>query len=122
MSSEEPANPPRRPSGAPEIPEILRETAPPRRPKPRFKLFAGLTPAHMRAISIGLDFSAMVGGGALLGWLTSEAFGSKAWLWAWIGLGFASAGWKFYKDAKALKREVYGPPKPRVGGPSEGDR
>ncbi|MEO0513184.1 MAG: AtpZ/AtpI family protein [Planctomycetota bacterium] len=99
---------PRRPSGAPEIPAELRtpEVVPPKRSGPRFTLLPGVKTSELRAISVGLDFAAMVAAGAILGWLLSEWFDNRAWLWWWIGLGFVSAGWKFYKDVRILSRDL----------------
>lgn len=105
MSGEPPANP-RRPSGAPEIPEVLRDQPPPTPPKRRWSLLPGAKSSEMKAISVGLDFAAMVGGATLIGWGLAEWRGSRAWLWTWIAIGFVCAAWKFYTDARALNAEL----------------
>lgn len=100
---------PIRPSGAPEIPEILRDPADdpgaPRK-KRRLSLMPGATTTEMRAIGVGLDFASFVGAGALIGWGAQRLFGWPPALTTGALVGLICGGWKLFKDARELNRDL----------------
>lgn len=104
-----PPDPPTRPSGAPEIPEILREPDDsPGTPKKkrRLSLMPGATTTEMRAIGVGLDFASFVGAGALIGWGAQRLFGWHPALMTGAIVGLVCGGWKLFKDARDLNRDL----------------
>lgn len=60
----------------------------------------------MRAIGLGLDFSAMTGAGVLLGWGADYLLGTKRWVLIGLAVGLATASWHFYKGARRLNRDL----------------
>lgn len=91
------------------MPEILRQPTPQTAPKPkkrRFTLVSETSGPEMRAIGLGLDFTAMAGAGVLLGWGADYLLGTKRWLIIGLVVGLATASWHFYKGARRLNREL----------------
>ncbi len=112
MPDPRPSNPtpPRRRSGAPEIPELLREDRPlpetPAQRRARLRAERRRSP-EWRAIGIGVDFGAMVAAGCLLG------YGVDVWRGSWplgtvIGgaLGTISGGYTALRMALKLNRDM----------------
>jgi len=106
----DPADRPRiRPSGAPEIPEILREKPAdpgPARRKRRLTLMPTATTTEMRSIGVGLDFASMVAGGALLGWIAQTLTKWPHALLTGAIVGLVTGGYKLFQDAREINRDL----------------
>lgn len=90
------------------MPEILRNAPPPREvsKKKRFTLIAQPSGPEMRAIGIGLEFTAMVAAGVLLGWGADFLLGTSHWLIVGLVVGLLTGGWQLFKGARRLNRDL----------------
>lgn len=108
--------PARRPSGAPEIPAILREPAaapePPKRR--RFSLVPDNRSTEMRALGIGLDFAAYTAAAMLMGWGVTFIFPGP-WLVVGAVIGIVVASWNLFKQARRLNAELSKAERERFG-------
>ncbi len=111
-SPEEPRGPSRRPSGAPEIPDVLRHQPSRRRDRgegdrpPLLSVPGGKSP-ETKAIVLAIDFVITLAVGSLGGWLVDKWLGTGT-RWTLVGsiVGIVVAIYFFAKGARRLNRDL----------------
>lgn len=109
------ADPPRRrPSGAPELPDILRERpVAARASEPRESRMSSLA----TGLALGMDLVASIAGGLILGWLADRWLGTDPFgVLVGLGLGMALAMTRIVRRAQSLEAERRSRQKPASSG------
>ena len=94
----------------------------PREPKKKYSMFGNMKPSDFKALGIGIELSAVIGGFAYGGYWLDERWGTTPWLLiVGVLLGTFGGGWHAMKMANGGKTPDFGF-KPKKSKPTDQDK